>query len=68
MTNGRTRFKLTLLLVGLGLAEGIVKTIWGAFPLTEVFAFQGLVAGWYVGNKSYTNVKTNGGGVTNENK
>ncbi len=60
MSNGRTRLKLTLLIIGLALIEGLVKNFLAAFPLTEVFALQGMALGGYLAAKSTTDVKEAG--------
>jgi hypothetical protein len=56
----QTRFKLVIGLIGLGLIEGLLKTWLIGFPLTEVFAFQGMVAGGYLTVRTINNMKNNG--------
>ena len=53
----QSRLKLVLLGVGLALAEGLLKVILPAFPLTEVFAAQTLFIGGYLGVRTVNNVK-----------
>ncbi len=57
MSSGQTRLRLTLLIIGLALIEGLIKNFLAAFPLTEVFALQGTALGGYLAAKSTTNVK-----------
>jgi hypothetical protein len=54
--NGSVRFKLTLLMIGLALLEGGVKTIFKAFPLTEVFSIQGVVFGGFMAVRTISNM------------
>jgi hypothetical protein len=53
----QTRWKLTLIAMGLFLAEAIVKTLVSGFPLTELFAAQGGAIGFYLGAKTVNNIK-----------
>ncbi len=53
----RTRLKLVLIGVGLALAEGLLKVVLPEFPLTEVFAAQTLFIGGYLGVRTVNNVQ-----------
>jgi len=57
MVERNLSLKLTFGLIGLALAEGTLKAFWPAFPLTEVFAFQGLIAGSWFTKRAYTDAK-----------
>jgi hypothetical protein len=57
MVKQNLSFKLTIGLIALALAEGILKASWPAFPLTETFAFQGLIAGSWFTKRAFTDAK-----------
>ena len=57
MVKQNLSFKLTIGLIALALAEGILKASWPAFPLTETFAFQGVIAGSWFTKRAYTDAK-----------
>jgi hypothetical protein len=54
--NGSVRFKLTLLMIALALLEGGIKTIFKAFPLTEVFSIQAVVFGGFITVRTISNI------------
>ena len=56
MNGEKTRLKMTLLMIGLALVEGVIKTILAAFPLTEVFSIQGVLFGGYMTVKTISNI------------
>ena len=56
MNNGKTRLKMTLLMISLALVEGIIKTLAQGFPLTEVFSIQAVVFGGYMAVKTVSNM------------
>ncbi len=53
----QTRFKLSLIALGLFLIEAIAKVLIPTFPLTALFTAQGLVVGGYLGAKTTNNIK-----------
>ena len=57
MVGKNLSFRLTVWLIALALAEGILKAFWLPFPLTEVFAFQGIIAGSWFTKRAYTDAK-----------
>ena len=56
MNNGKTRLKMTLLMIGLALVEGLIRQFLTEFPLAEVFALQGTVFGGYVAARTVSNI------------
>ena len=56
MNNGKTRLKMTLLMIGLALVEGLIKQFLTGFPLTEVFALQATAFGGYVAARTISNI------------
>jgi len=56
MNNGKTRLKMTLLMISLALVEGVIKQFLPGFPLIEVFSLQVTVYGGYVAAKTVNNV------------
>jgi len=56
MNNGKTRLKMTLLMIALALIEGLIRSVLKEFPLTEVFSVQTMVFGGYVAVKTISNV------------
>jgi predicted membrane protein len=64
-----TNTRLTIVIFGLilGLIEGILRALLGAFPVIEVLGFQGTIIGAYLAVKTYNNTKeirANGNGGT----
>lgn len=53
----QTRLKIVGLGVALALLEGLLKVFVPVFPLTEVFAIQGMLIGAYLGARTVNNVK-----------
>ena len=57
MVHQRTRLKLTVGVILLAFIEGALKaTIMPHFPIAEVFALQGTIAGAYIGFKTGGNI------------
>lgn len=57
MVGQNLSFKLTIALIFLALIEGVIKGLWPAFPITEVFAFQALIAGSWFTKRAFTDAK-----------
>lgn len=53
----QTRFKLVLIGLALGLAEGLLRAFLKEFPVIELYGFQGAVIGGYFAVKTTNNVK-----------
>jgi hypothetical protein len=49
--SAKQAFIMVIGLILLALVEGIIKHFWAGFPITEVFAFQGSVAGGIITTK-----------------
>jgi len=56
MNNGKTRLKMTLLMISLALVEGLIRSVLKDFPLAEVFSVQTMVFGGYVAVKTVSNM------------
>lgn len=55
MTN-QTRFKLALGMLGLYMAEGVLKSLLPGFPIELIVGAQGFIAAYYFTVKSVTDV------------
>lgn len=53
----QTRIKLVLLGLGLFFIEGIIKTVFSAFPIIELLSAEGGLILGYITGKSYENGK-----------
>lgn len=56
MNGEKTRLKMTLLVLGLALVEGLVKAALKEFPLTEVFSIQAVAFGGYMTVRTMSNM------------
>ena len=56
MNYDKTRLRMTLLMIGLALVEGLIKAFLSKFPLVEVFSVQTFAAGGYIAVKTVSNV------------
>lgn len=56
MNNGKTRLKLTLLMIMVSFIEGLIKSFAVGFPLTEVFSIQAVIFGGYMAVKTVSNI------------
>lgn len=52
----QSRLKLTYIIIGVALLEGIIKAVWSAFPLTEVFSLTGVAFGGYMTARTVSNI------------
>ncbi len=61
----QSRLKLAFYAVHLLALEAVIKIVFPALPLTELFTAQGLIIGGYLGAKTINNVKGYANGKEN---
>jgi len=56
-SNGdKSRLRLTLLLIGVAFVEALVRMVWPAFPITELYSIQGVAFGGYMTARTWSNI------------
>ena len=52
----RSRLRLTLLLIVVAFVEALVRMVWPAFPITELYSIQGVAFGGYMTARTVSNI------------
>ncbi len=55
-TGDQSRFRLTLLLIGVAFVEALVRAVWPSFPITELYSIQGVAFGGYMTARTWSNI------------